>query len=121
MGYYTDYKLSIQNNVNLVDNKDIDAISKYLDSLEVFDDIDVRGVSRSWSKWYFYREDMCRLSRKFPKILFSLSGSGEDLEDMWIEYYYDGKYQLCAGTITVTYEKFDPHKLTDEGICAEKG
>lgn len=115
MGYYTNYELSIENDSKLMIDDDIEAISKYLESLEVFDDIDIQGTSHAWCKWYDHTDDMCWLSRKFPTVLFVLRGDGEEFEDFWKEYYLDGKYQFCKGTITVSYEKFDPCKLTDEG------
>jgi hypothetical protein len=61
-------------------------------------------------KWYTYEDDMRKLSKKFPKVLFILSGSGEDSEDLWREYYLNGKRQRSKAVIT--YQEFDK-KLLD--------
>ena len=60
-------------------------------------------------KWYEYDADMRKLSERFPYLIFTLDGKGEDSEDLWRAHYYKGKSQLCRAKIV--YEPFDMEKL----------
>ena len=62
-------------------------------------------------KWYDHRKDMIRVSKDYPDILFTLSGEGEEPEDLWKEYYLNGQYQEAKAVIT--FEDFHPGKLRD--------
>jgi len=44
-------------------------------------------------KWYEHDEDMKRLSRHFPDVVFILKGDGEDTGDQWVSYYKNGIMQ----------------------------
>lgn len=54
-------------------------------------------------------QDMCALSYKFPGVLFSLYGEGEDRPDIWVEYFFEGLSQYEG--VEIEYERFDPAKL----------
>ena len=60
-------------------------------------------------KWYEHTEDMLRVSKKYPNVIFSLYGNGEENGDMWVEYFMNGKVQTERAVIT--YADFDPEKL----------
>jgi len=60
-------------------------------------------------KWYEHKRDMLAASLQFPGVLLKLAGLGEANEDMWVEYYRDGKVQVCKAV--VTYPEFDEAKL----------
>ena len=60
-------------------------------------------------KWYEHTQDMCRVSMEYPNVLFTLTGNGEEPEDMWVKYFMNGKVQIEKAVIT--YGKFDPKKL----------
>lgn len=60
-------------------------------------------------KWYENTDDMCNVSKKYPNVLFILTGNGEEPEDMWVKYFMNGKVQIEKAVIT--YGKFDPKKL----------
>lgn len=62
-------------------------------------------------KWYECVEDMISFSKKFPKVLFTLSGKGEESGDLWIRYFKNGKVQTCRAKIS--YDEYDPSKLKD--------
>ena len=62
-------------------------------------------------KWYEHDKDMIKLSKQYPDYIFKLSGQGEDPQDLWITYYYNGKKQYCPAIIT--YEEFD-RSILDE-------
>lgn len=60
-------------------------------------------------KWYEYDKEMRAFSAKHPKVLFTLSGEGEEAGDLWVSYYVAGKCQRCEAQII--YDDFDPEKL----------
>lgn len=112
MGYYTQFEINIENDVSLLGKSKVSEIEDAVENIGIFE---ISGNAEyGWScydKWYYYTEDMCNLSKKFPGVLFSLHGDGEETEDLWIEYYLDGKYQRCS--VQITFEKFDPDKLSE--------
>lgn len=59
--------------------------------------------------WNTYYEDILRLSRKYPNVLFDLYY--EDTEEFTSAhiYFIDGLYQYSPAI--VEYEEFDPNKL----------
>lgn len=61
------------------------------------------------SKWYDNEIDMCRISKKYPNILFTLYGDGEESDDLWVKYWLNGKYQFSGAHIT--YDQFNKNKL----------
>jgi hypothetical protein len=68
------------------------------------------GDSNRWWKWYEHEDDMRQLSSRFPDILFTLSGKGEENEDIWVKYFKGGRMQVSRATIA--FEGFDEHKLS---------
>ena len=61
--------------------------------------------------WYEHQEDMARVSRIWPGVVFTLNLNGEDSRDFLKEYYLNGKVQTAPGEIV--YEKFQPEKLAE--------
>jgi hypothetical protein len=45
----------------------------------------------------------------YPDALFKLSGEGEESGDIWIEYYQNGKVQVCKAIIS--FASFDSNLL----------
>lgn len=91
MGYYTRYKLEIlEGNDYYTDyEKEISNLSGYNDC---FDDS---------IKWRDHENDMRRYSKENPKVLFKLSGEGEESGDIWVEYYKNGKMQREKAQIII--------------------
>lgn len=110
MGYYTYYSLHIEgkNGEKLPKDK-LDSISKEIDKLCVFEDGNAEDGYNGYTKWYDCSQDMCALSYRFPGVIFTLYGDGEDSEDLWVEYFLDGLSQHEAAEIV--YGRFDPSKL----------
>lgn len=112
MGYYTDYELELT-------RKDGKELPNYEDVAEQMKTIAGNGYHSSFSellegysvnwKWYDSTKEMCKLSEKFPGVLFTLSGDGEGYEDRWKEYFYNGKYQ--HEDVEYKVEEFDENKL----------
>lgn len=101
MGYYTQFKLKIvEGDGSLPDHEEeIGELSNYGPGL--FDGEEL--------KWYRHEEDMHAHSKKYPDILFSLEGKGEEQGDHWIKYFKDGKMQRCSAIIS--FEEYDPQKM----------
>jgi hypothetical protein len=60
-------------------------------------------------KWYDHETDMKRLSERFPDVLFTLKGEGEEAGDVWVKYFKGGKMQTSKAEIKL--DTFDPKKL----------
>lgn len=60
-------------------------------------------------RWYDHDEDMIKVSKQFPDIMFELRGDGEESEDFWKTYYLNGKLQFAPAAIT--YPDFDESLL----------
>ena len=60
-------------------------------------------------KWYDQEQDMKIFSEKFPTVIFKLQGAGEDMGDLWVKYFKNGKMQKCIAIIS--YEEYDESKL----------
>lgn len=112
MGYYTDYDLDISpHGRDVFSNEEIDELEREIDLLNVFESGHTVGGYYCNAKWYDHDEDMMRLSGRFPDILFSLHGNGENQEDMWDAYYLNGRMQYCGAKIT--YPPFDESQLSE--------
>lgn len=71
--------------------------------------IDEDGSPANECKWYEHEDDMKKISRKHPGIVFALKGEGEESGDVWMKYFRDGKVQVCETIIA--FDAFDPKKL----------
>lgn len=81
---------------------------EYIGIGEVLQELDYDPFEQS-TKWYDHEKDMLRVSEKYPSVLFILSGQGEESDDMWRKYFYNGKVQSVDAV--VTYPPFDESKL----------
>ena len=52
------------------------------------------------AKWYEWKEDMLKVSQKWPLVLFKLSKQGEDRDDRTIELFRNNKHQSVRAKIT---------------------
>jgi hypothetical protein len=106
MGYCTKYNLTLHNETHgqfeaIVDRlRDKDVIGYALDEyLNTNDEV----------KWYDAEDDLREISKEFPEVLFELHGEGEDVGDIWNEYFKNGKVQYCKAEIVIP--PFDESKL----------
>lgn len=87
MGYYTNHTLQI-----IGGHEDI--LREIIDNdPDTFYGLDIDGSPMDSVKWYSHEEDMRRISKEYPDLVFKLSGEGEEAGDLWIEYHKNGKMQ----------------------------
>lgn len=67
------------------------------------------GNSIDRMKWYDWKRDLLEMSKKYPFVIFLLTGEGEENGDMWKAYFLNGKCQVANAIIT--YDEFDVKKL----------
>lgn len=113
MGYYTFYSLEAR---KVTDKEKFDSIVKALQDkgllptetglCSVFnvgeyykDDSAAYFTAYDECKWYDCEKDMIDISKQFPDVVFQLSGDGEERDDMWREYFKNGKYEKCPAQI----------------------
>ena len=108
MGYYTQFTLNIESGVEEHEKEAI--ITKLRSSCEYAEfALDEEGSTNEEAKWYDNEKDMRAFSKEFPKVLFKLSGTGEESGDFWEKYFQNGKMQRCNGS--VVYDEFDEKKM----------
>ena len=121
MGYYTSYDLSWTGESS--ETKPChhcagtgklliaDAVQEFIDN-EPFlygNTEAIKGSLEDSCKWYDHEDDMKRLSRRFPKSVFTLKGEGEESGDVWVKYFKNGKMQTSKAEIKLA--EFDAKQL----------
>jgi len=49
--------------------------------------------------WYDWIEDMVKISRAFPQVIFVVEGWGEETGDWWRAHFVNGKYAQGKATL----------------------
>ena len=101
MGYYTDFSLSHDSDIN--DEEIADNLTK-ISGYKLNHDLELYQ-----SKWYSWNNDMLSLSKMFPDVLFTLNGVGEEHGDIWRAFIKNGKMQVSKAVLM--YEPFDESKM----------
>lgn len=126
MGYYTDYELYCEkyssDNSNTKHSIAIDpksvlgrAIDDEVEKLQVFEKWGDNSLCYYGNaKWCDSDKDMLLMSIRFPDVLFTLHGIGEESDDMWFAYYLNGEHQIDIARIE--YDGFCPEKLEGGGV-----
>lgn len=114
MGYYTTYRLKWKNyddGATPIKNVSIyDKIEEFIRiKNNIYYGIQPSGEPRDECKWYDHEKDMKVLSKKFPSVLFTLYGEGEETGDIWRKYFLNGKIQVA--NVKMVFEEFDENKL----------
>ena len=65
------------------------AMTREIDGILSCDDLSL--YESVYTKWYDYEEDMERLSRAYPEITVRVNGDGEDSDDLWQDFWHNGK------------------------------
>ena len=100
MGYYTWYTLDI---IKDPDNQE-EQFWEELDKTTGFAE-DFSKYGGSEAKWYNWESDMKELSKKFPKMMFRLEGTGEEQFDVWDCHFCNGRSYYRK--IQTYWEPFD--------------
>jgi len=106
MAYYTNYKLTT--------DQEIEKEAMLVRELRMHNSdaefaLNETGGTRSNDTWYQHEPDMKNFSLKYPSVLFTLCGQGDNNDDNWVKYFKNGKVQEEQARIT--YPEFDPSKL----------
>lgn len=132
MGYYTKFKLAVSpqwvetkrplkelvTEVEYLSPKEAESMKTV--TFDVFNQVKrevltsypkdtLEDVLEGECKWYDWKQDMKAISIKYPEVLFTLTGEGEEPGDMWIAYFKHGKMQVCPAQIT--YPEFNEEEL----------
>ena len=98
MGYYTDFTVSI-------DTEDKAVIEKFFDDLTVQSDYDFSGRSNVRSigeaKWYTEETDIKLMSIRYPNLLITVDGDGEESGDVWRSKALNGVYRRTRATMLI--------------------
>lgn len=85
MGYYTWYTLDI---IKDPDNQEEDFYKALDEKTGLLHDFETYyGTEAKWSNW---ESDMKELSKKFPKMMFRIDGTGEEQFDVWDCHFCNG-------------------------------
>ena len=91
MGYYTKYELETSGPNQIAAHK----------AAAVYNEATYYAIYDEQScKWYDHVKDMKEISRKYPEVLFTLSGIGEEYPDIWVKYFKNGNVQVEKAVIT---------------------
>lgn len=85
MGYYTQYVFTLEEGPE----EQYRSMTREIDGILSCDDLSL--YESVYAKWYDYEEDMERLSRAYPEITVRVNGDGEDSDDLWQDFWYNGK------------------------------
>lgn len=120
MAYYTDFKLEIE--TEGFDPAAFEKVNSAIEHMSVGLQLTNWLGHVFWSAsdrtWYDDEKEMAELSKQFPDILFTLSGSGESAEDLWKKYFRNGLVQRAPARII--YDEFDERKLRPREEKVEK-
>lgn len=134
MGYYTRYKISVQGKpFSEKEQKEIAVLKAQANLLKgQMKEVALAGIAEKEKriivdpeqlvnevigynafedsiKWYEWKEDMLKISKRYPLTIFVLHGEGEESGDLWKAYFLNGKMQKADAKIT--YDEFDESKL----------
>lgn len=128
MGYYTQFSLHAQHKdgSDITPNeaaaiyeeiRSVTGISWYFSQpIETVEDINqFLGYERL--KWYDCSADMTKISKKFPDIIFLITGNGEEDGDIWRHYFTNGNNYWFKARISFDDAKYRAEngiKITDE-------
>ena len=106
MGYYSDFYLTKPGRFNAPD------VLKKLQAIEIEEHYDIYELANNQythSKWRNFEQDMCKLSKRFPGVLFQIERHGKVWDDADMNYFMDGLYQCEPARIE--FDDFDENKL----------
>lgn len=98
MGYYTMFYCSVVNDEEFSKTELKKAANQLAKMLGFRNNVEDFGfLSEDTMKWYECEEDMVKLSKEFPEMVFEIVAYGEDSDDFWREYFKNGGFKYCRG------------------------
>ena len=104
MGYYTTFELA--NDAGFSNDTIIDRAKAHDESLG--EELQY-GLQNGETKWYSFDDDMRKVSKLFPNVLFTLNGEGEESGDIWKAYFKNGDQKVLRSEIT--FPEFDTNSF----------
>ena len=104
MGYYTTFELNIEKNPDNIEMKDVIEKINEIAGWKMFEDLDNEYCH---AKWYDFETEMAEVSKLFPNTVFSLSGEGEDSDDLWRAYFKNGVVKIYQARILYDDENWE--------------
>lgn len=106
MGYYTLYQLK------MIRSSSEDKKGEFAEMVKEMNEKYVLGIGMVSdtetdifeAKWYHWEKDMTDMSKKYPDILFELSGDGEEQDDFWKARFLNGECEYSEAKMV--YEPF---------------
>lgn len=82
-------------------------------NIDMYVDTDESGTCSWEAKYYSHEGTFLELSKRYPNVVFQLTGYGEEQIDIWRKYFKDGKMQVwkMENDIEKYADPFDPEKL----------
>jgi len=113
MGYNTDYVLDI-----VPSNYPVEAIGEAMAKATGSNDPKGDAAFIAYllngdmghMKWYDHDADMVALSKQLPNVLFRLHGIGEEHDDEWVKFYFNGEIE------SHTRQSWSPPNRPSEGF-----
>jgi hypothetical protein len=97
MGYYTRFNLTVH--TDRFDEQEI--IKDFRENSDYAEHcLTETGGTNEEGKWYDHEEDLRKLSKKYPNVLFEMHGEGEESGDLWVLYAKNQKLQKERAKIT---------------------
>jgi hypothetical protein len=102
MGYYTRFDGGVSGPPELLAEFEAAAerdetFGQY--GLELSEWLDGQFFGGDTAKWYGYKDDVTDLSKKFPGLLFWISGEGEESGDIWKAWARNGRFKMVQARI----------------------
>ena len=111
MGYYTMFNLEVRgvDGAHPLTEEKLAEIGKAFDEIFGEEDAFESLISEYYPEWKWYTcdYDLGKLSTKFPDVIFTLEGKGEDREDWWIAEYWNGNIQKNKAQLIPPSETFN--------------
>lgn len=118
MGYYTNYYLTAKGFKEALSEEKANQLaedirkSTELEDICSYDSFWCKGYqveASAEAKWYDCEDDMYELSKRWPDVLFDLTGNGEESTDIWEYYFLNGEVQKDG--IVIERNEFNRAKL----------
>lgn len=103
MGYYTSYSLDIEaekGHEGDIERFENDLKKEYGDSLDLTELIQFGGV---YAKLYDINDSITVVSKKYPHLLVTLSGDGDDSWDKWEQRWKGEETEYVQAVITYPF------------------